>query len=349
MKRVIGLIAGLFLAFSGNAYADSFAKCTGKFPNYVTDICWSCMFPMKFAGGLEVKNGQEDNHSYSGNILCTCGTDIGVPISFWEPSRIADVVRSPWCMTSLGGFQAGSGRVLNAFTYGGQAPTLDVPASDGSTVDEQRHSYWQTHWYINPLMAVLDVVTETRCLETKGFDIAYLSEVDPTHNDVEFENFIAPDSFLFGNIIAQAACTADCASASFGFGMDSLYWCSGCNGPVFPMIGDVGQHVGNVQATSLELHRLTFKLHRAGSQWAASGSDGLCGYYPQFIMYKDSYKYSMIAPVSQTDKIGGRCCQPYGRTTMLWGWNKDIPGKENFAYEVFRKRDCCQTVVGAGG
>ncbi len=36
-------------------------------------------------------------------------------------------------------------------------------------------------------------------------------------------------------------------------------------------------------------------------------------------------------------------CQPYGRTSALWGAGKMIPYTgEDFAYEIFRKRNCCQ-------
>ena len=40
------------------------ATCTGKFPNPITDICWSCILPITI-GGATIANfgGQEDNGS----------------------------------------------------------------------------------------------------------------------------------------------------------------------------------------------------------------------------------------------------------------------------------------------
>ena len=37
-----------------------------------------------------------------------------------------------------------------------------------------------------------------------------------------------------------------------------------------------------------------------------------------------------------------RCCQPFGRTTIVWGAGKEIPVRgEDFAFLLFRKRNCC--------
>ena len=35
-------------------------------------------------------------------------------------------------------------------------------------------------------------------------------------------------------------------------------------------------------------------------------------------------------------------CQPFGRTTVLWGAGKEYPVRgEDFAFMLFRKRNCC--------
>jgi conjugal transfer pilus assembly protein TraU len=51
----------------------------------------------------------------------------------------------------------------------------------------------------------------------------------------------------------------------------------------------------------------------------------------------------MLYPVPQTSKIAGKCCQPLGRSTILWGAGKEFPFEgEDFSYQIFRKRNCCQ-------
>ncbi len=80
--------------------------------------------------------------------------------------------------------------------------------------------------------------------------------------------------------------------------------------------------------------------------WSASGKAGMCGYYPQILMDKTQYKYQMTYPVPQTTKIAGQCCQPFGRSTILWEAGKEFPVKgEDFSYLIFRKRDCCQGAI----
>jgi conjugal transfer pilus assembly protein TraU len=39
-----------------------------------------------------------------------------------------------------------------------------------------------------------------------------------------------PEAFLFGNLIAQAACAADSLATLTGLPLDSLFWCAGAQG-----------------------------------------------------------------------------------------------------------------------
>jgi conjugal transfer pilus assembly protein TraU len=232
-------------------------------------------------------------------------------------------------MTSLGGIDMNPGF---------NAPHGTQEIKDNSSMS----SFYQAHWYIDPVLVLLELVIDSPCLEQKVFDVAYLTELDPLWNDDEMTSIINPDSFLFGNLVAKIACGADCVMSSMGFGSNTLFWCAGCQGSMYPLNGHVAAHIGGVQASSLIVSRLIAKMHREGLMWAASGSSGMCGYYPQLLMDKTNYKYQMHFPVAQ-NKINGRCCQPLGRTTVIWGANKEIPAVgEDFAYMIFRKRNCCQ-------
>lgn len=334
----------LLLLSSVNVFAQSSNPvCTGRFPDFLNDICWSCVFPLKVMGNATLyAGGQEDSLTMGRKLVCNCGIKVGIPISFWEPSRMADVTRAPYCLVNLGGIQPSVGP--NATQYGGivDETSITAPGNGAGVLFTGDASFWQIHWYINPLYAALGLVAQSNCLENKGFDLAYLSELDPTHSDPELENLISPDAYLFGNLIAQSICGADCVAATVGFGLSTLYWCAGCNGSIFPLTGRVEAHVGDIQATSLVLQRLSAKLHRVLVQWSGAGERAMCGPYPQPLMDKRNYKYSVINPVAQTEKIAGRCCQPYGRTTTVFGAGKALPGRENYGYQIFRKRDCCQ-------
>jgi len=329
------LVIGLGLTRTSEAASPT---CTGKFMNPVTDICWSCVLPIKIGAVSILNAGQEDNGSSAGsNPVCTCTgggvPKIGVKVSFWEPARLVEVVRAPYCFPSLGGI---------SIPAGVDAPPHGRPSKAAQT----KSSFYQVHWYMNPILFWLEVLMDNGCLEQSVFDLAYMTELDPLWADSELSFILNPDVSLFANIPAQAACAADCIAASLGFPLNTLFWCAGCQGSMYPLNGWVASHIGGVQASTLLVQRFTNKMHREGLIWAASGSDGLCGYYVQPLMDKSNYKMQMTYPVPATDKIDGRCCQPYGRTTAVWGAGKEFPYRgEDFAYQVFRKRDCCQSVV----
>lgn len=284
--------------------------------------------------------GQEDIENPSSPV-CACGLPplgkIGVTIGFWEPARQVDVTRTPWCFTSLGGISISPG----------------FQASSPSVAQGNRHrrasdtSTYQAHWYVNPVLFWLEVLAETSCLEHGGFDITYVTELDPSWNDDELAVILSPDVFLFANPAAQAACAADCVAATIGFPLPALQWCAGCQGSMYPLNGHVQSHVGGVQASSLILQRYATKLHREFMAFAGNGHAGLCGFYPAPILDKRIYKYSMLYPSNQSKGMDGRCCQPFGRTTHLWGAAKEYPIKgEDFAYMVYRKRNCCERIFG---
>lgn len=70
------------------------AKCVGRFLNPVTDVCWSCIFPIRIAG-VQVVSGGPDPQSPR-QPLCVCAPPdvtvprVGIPVSFWEPVRLVD-------------------------------------------------------------------------------------------------------------------------------------------------------------------------------------------------------------------------------------------------------------------
>ena len=313
------------------------ATCKGKFANPITDICWSCIFPLRIGGAALASLDQEDTPN-PGGIACWCGNPpkVGMKVSFWEPVRRVDVVREPFCMVSLGGIK--------------MDPGFDAPVASRYRRDGQdQSSFYQVHWYVDPVIYYLQAILDNSCLDNQGFDVAYLTELDPLWKDDELTRILNPEVYLFGNLPARAACAADCVTATAGFPNNTFFWCAGCQGSLYPLNGNVQAHVGGVQASSLEVYRIIAKLHREGLMWAASGDGGMCGYYLQPVMDKTGYKYHMLYPVPQTKKIAGKCCQPLGRSTILWGAGREFPFEgEDFAYQVFRKRNCCQGALSLG-
>src|SRR4051812_24861605 len=123
MKSLFNLARALVAAIllSGAGQTATAGTCTGKFMNPLTDICWSCIFPLSIGSATILNMGQEDIENV-GSPICMCGPPpfgkIGVSIGFWEPARQVDVTRTPWCFTSLGGINMGSSFAAPSPTVG---------------------------------------------------------------------------------------------------------------------------------------------------------------------------------------------------------------------------------------
>ena len=327
-----GLLAGL-LGFAQVARADEAAgTCTGRFVNPVTDICWSCLFPLS-VGSMHVfpsLSGRKDPDNPASPI-CLCGSPlprIGVAMGFWEPVRLADVTMKPWCFVNLGGkriapgFDIGHGRARN---------TADGPGTG---------SNWHVHWYLYPVIYWMEVLTDLACMEQSSFDIAYVTEIDPLWQDDALTALINPEVAVFANTLAQAACAADCAASTLQLPVDPLFWCAGCQGPMYPMNGNVAGHIGHVQASRLALSRFAYKMHRQGLAPGTIGSEALCRKYVMPIMRKQQYRFQATQP---SPMVHGRwACPPIGSSDMKPGSGIMVPAAgEDMGYLVWRKRNCC--------
>ncbi|EPG4157683.1 TraU family protein, partial [Klebsiella pneumoniae] len=74
----------------------------------ITDICWSCIFPIKVAGVPISGGGGSFPSEAVSNPLCMCEDNLGVPrpgvtTSMWEPARLVEFQRVPGCSSVLNG------------------------------------------------------------------------------------------------------------------------------------------------------------------------------------------------------------------------------------------------------
>ena len=313
--------------------AEGHSQCVGKFLNPITDICWSCIFPITL-GGMPIVKGTRIDTPNPRRIICTCQKggipQIGVPVSFWEAVRVTEVTRTPWCMITLGGIQI---MKLGSQLHG------TVKANRGHRL---RSGAYNVHYITYPVLNIIGVLMDWLCLENSGAGVMnmWFSELEASWMDTETQMLMHPEAVLFANPIAQAACAADCVAASAGFPLDPLFWCSGCQGSMYPYSGTVGSHVGEVQASLLVSNRILAKMHRVMRENITSGEEALCQPKVSPVIKKSQYKTQMIYPKPQTG--GEHACSPIGRSSTLWGAGHAYPNNgEDFSYVLWRKRNCC--------
>lgn len=150
--------------------------CQGKFLNPVTDICWSCMFPIRLGGKVVLNNNnQEDNQSTPDNWFCACEKParMGVTVSFWEPTHLVEVTRTPFCMVSLGGISLKGSKSNAAQTDKDFSKTMTAMEMSREMQrfydpDKQRFFNGEANYCSIKLGGALDGILGGDCCKTKA-------------------------------------------------------------------------------------------------------------------------------------------------------------------------------------
>jgi conjugal transfer pilus assembly protein TraU len=328
-------LAVLFVFSSTGLYADSMnPTCpdarlfSGKL---ITDICWSCIFPMRI-GGFDMVSWDSPvpPGAYDGAPICVCGDppdiEIGVPFGFWEPARIIEVVRTPYCSIALGGLRIQDGVRLAGNAVGTKHTTDDSV-------------FYHSHVYAFPILNMLEMFMPASC-DADGyldFDLINISELNPAWNDDELSFFMQPEVTLFANPVALSACVLDAAASTAGYPMDELFWCAGTWGNMYPFTGNISSNASPPRESSLILTRATALQHRIGQARNTMGSSNLCRARIDPIIAKSMYRASMFYPIAQANSN-----HALGQSTFTWGEWRNIPAVgEDFLYILWRWQDCC--------
>ena len=329
---VIYMTLLLTMGFSTTAAAQG-GSCSAKFINPITDICWDCLFPMTLGSVPLVPSSYPDTPNPSSPVsFCPkpppIFMQIGLNIGYWEPFMLTDVTRIPFCMVNMGMTLPIS---LLKTNIGGRTTSRQGDHSDAV--------FYHAHTYSYPMMMWLNLIQSSACMATDTFGVSYLTEFDPLWEDDMLAFILNPEAILFGNPATQLACVAEAMATSTGLSLpfDPLFWCLGSQGSAYPLTGSSSYRDTPIQAATLIMQRLNYKLHRQGLVWESSGADGaVCYQYPTPVLPKSRYRYQMTAPIPAATR-----CYPYTTTTAIWESGHDNPVTgDSFGFLNWKKRNC---------
>lgn len=323
-------------------------------------VCWDCLFPISlFAVPIDPGSGESPTppavgpglpfpspNPYPPPALCACACILpglclpGIPIGYWEPRHLIEVVHEPFCFPSLG--LDLSDAALDVFIRGDQQSGFDEPTDDPNA------HYAHVHFIVFPALKIFSLLMDVLCMNSGALqgelDVLYLSELDPLWTLDVAAALVFPETILFANPIAGAACAADAIAASVGTPLDPLFWCAGGWGHLYPPAGQVsGTNSSLLGTQALLWTRVLTKLARVGAEpWAAGNALLLCQDIPTFVLVKSQYKWQLLDPVSSGTPGPDQCCRSIGASQALWEWGKTIPVTgEGHVWILWRRQNCC--------
>jgi conjugal transfer pilus assembly protein TraU len=317
-------------------------SCSGRFFNPITDPNWDYAFPISVAG-IEIGGSLGGNPPLMDiSPICVCPGFLGIPapgigVTYWNPKYIAEIERSPMCFSSLGGLKLGDMFDMEASE---QMATGSINVKEGSKGNVTR---MQAHWYQYPLYALMEMFAEFCGNSSTGFNLAWLTEVDPTHQNDVWGAIYAPEAGLFSGLLANAACAADSTAAAVAWPLDPLFWCVGSWGPGYPMTGNAAVTNSPMAANGLVLAKFLEKQFRSGAMLATIGPGAKCSSHYSAVWFKTQLAINQIWPVRGNNVMSK--VFP-GKSEFTWGLNPPAhqPTNESGYYLLWNGQQCCLTL-----
>ncbi|MDL1978027.1 MAG: TraU family protein [Deltaproteobacteria bacterium] len=310
------------------------AKCEGELINPM-DVCWQCIFPIKIGGQKMGSASQPDNPDCPAKeVLCACQYGeyerYGVTFAMWEPARLIETVKDPWCFPSLdmdlGDSSGGGSSSSDAELRGG---TESMGNQEVTRTFAQAH-YWGFYAY-----QMMEEDINKSCWEDTGYKLLYMTEIDPLWNDDYTAALIMPEATLFTDKDIQLSCMVDSISSNLWLSSPILFWCMGSWGSAYPMTGHNNDE-DYVQANNGIAARMLYKMAR--ENMLLDPGVLLCYAVSTPIWIKWHYRMQIAQPTSHWT------CYQIGASGILWAYEKNpafSDGGDNFTFILFRKRSCC--------
>lgn len=269
----------------------------------------------------------------------TTGTTLGMS----QPQQIVESVRAPYCtlltgkkLTKKGGSQQESGSddslgVTDLGKFG--LPGAETPQASNSG------AYYNFHSWIYPVGELLNSMTDSVCVSDSGSSVSlgFITEIVPQWNNDSLATVLAPETVLFANPIAIAACMVDAVAVNVYRGIGPLFWCAGSWGMTYPFAGHTGAKGDGYRDGSLVAARGLALMHRLGIAMRNYGTAGVCRDHPDPILPKEQYRFQSVYPAHEkTDHWMGVSPQRWNPPAT------DPPGfGESYLFVVWAWQSCC--------
>ena len=322
IKTLTKIILCVVMATSTTVWA----KCDSDLFNPVSDVNWDNMFPMKLLSGITINpTSNKDPSEMQMPPVCNCGDGLGVGTTFWEPAHVVEVVRDAGCSPILGTEILTGKEQLNG-------------------IDRDLQTIRHIHWYRYPIFKMLEMFLDFSCLSNfDGFSVGYMSELDPIYLDPEYSLISNPETALFANPLSVLACSADVLTSNLGKPLNSLFWCAGSHGVVYPQSGSILTRKGNAHTGLDFAHRAIFKMTKLLSIGTTIGANAMCQSQYSIKVNKNQFRFNQIKPYARTH---GKPIS-WGMSATQMGINQNdapIIGNENSAWLVWQAKQCCVSV-----
>lgn len=324
----------------GGASSGVSVECQGMsdgFDDIYSNIDWDNAWPISIA---TVAIGDGDNPPRMGydEPLCECNWRIpflssipyGLSFSFWAPMYITEVVNRSGCMLTTG-----------EKTMSGYEAQTSGKGGVGDTQNSNQRR--QVHFFIFAIFKLLDLFAELFCSAgTKGFDLAYMTEVDSTWQSDIWSTGFFPESSLFANVGARVACMVEAAKINIGqsYNIDAMWWCLG-NFHLYPVTGNDNTTNASENSNMKALGRFLYKQHRTSMLSTHIGSSATCFSHYSPRLPKQQYRIDPLIPEA-LDDIDTPIVP--GRNYLFWTFPPPIfnyATKEHAGYMLWRGTQCC--------
>jgi conjugal transfer pilus assembly protein TraU len=189
----------------------------------------------------------------------------------WEPARLIETVKDPWCFPSLdmdlGDSSGGGSSSSDAELRGG---TESMGNQEVTRTFAQAH-YWGFYAY-----QMMEEDINKSCWEDTGYKLLYMTEIDPLWNDDYTAALIMPEATLFTDKDIQLSCMVDSISSNLWLSSPILFWCMGSWGSAYPMTGHKRQkqetekseakHAKRVNEINLHKNEIYFRPEHCGDE-----------------------------------------------------------------------------------